>query len=101
MDTAGDSCGQTNLAGSMTRQSTLTKPLDAANDHLTNIGRMIEDMEIEVRSNMHSLYLQKTHQVVAEVRRSGGGGRQGKEFTSKLNEAVMEHGKGRKVDSES
>ncbi|GMH66479.1 hypothetical protein TL16_g08965 [Triparma laevis f. inornata] len=102
MDTTGKECGATNLAGSMTRQTTQTCPVnDTTNPHLTNIGKMIEDMEIEMRSNMHGLYLLKTSQVVNNVRSAYMGPKQGMDHTKILSESVAKHGAQRKVDSES
>ena len=100
MDTNGKESGVTNLAGSLTRQSEQTTAVTDANNHLVNIGHLIEDMEIEMRNNMEGLYIQKTKQVVDAIRKIEGGVQQGADHTSKLNEAVLDHGAGRKIDSE-
>jgi capping protein beta len=75
--------GDTNLCGSLTRQSEQVDAVDfrdsclidvyptqacAVNDaspHLANIGRMIEDMEGEMRANLNELYILKTREVNA------------------------------------
>ncbi|GMH94278.1 hypothetical protein TrST_g13696 [Triparma strigata] len=102
MDTTGRECGATNLAGSMTRQTEQTTVVnDTTSPHLTNIGKMIEDMEIEMRSNMHGLYLLKTSQVVNNVRTAYMGPKQGTDHTKILSESVAKHGAQRKIDSES
>ena len=90
----------TNLAGSLTRQSEQTTAVTEVKSHLVNIGHLIEDMEIEMRGNMEALYIQKTKEVVFSIRNFEGGVQQGKEHTSKLNEAVLDHGAGRKIDSD-
>ena len=100
MDTNGKESGVTNLAGSLTRQSEQTTAVTDVNTHLVNIGHLIEEMEIDMRSNMDSLYIQKTNAIVSSIRSFEGGVQQGKEHTSKLNEAVLDHGAGRKIDSE-
>ncbi|GMH54174.1 hypothetical protein TrRE_jg1074 [Triparma retinervis] len=92
MDTDGKEMGATNLAGSMTRQSTMRGGGGGDEEHVRNVGRMIEDMEIEMRSNMDGLYLQKTAEVVSKVRGIREGG-VNKEHVDKLNEKV----KGMKV----
>lgn len=92
--------GDTNLSGCMTKQQTKanlsfhhqTKP------HLANVGSMIEDMEIDMRSNMDNLSVQKTREIVNSIRRTGSGPRQASAFTSSLNSAVLKHGTTRKVD---
>lgn len=72
MDTDGTSLGATNLAGSMTRQSSLNSAKAEGDEgHVSNVGRMIEDMEIEMRSNMDGLYLQKTSEVRTGERSRG------------------------------
>ena len=102
METNGLDAGQTALAGSLTRQSTRTCAVnDTTSPHLVNIGKMIEDMEIEMRSNMESLYIQKTNEAISNVRSIVDGPKQGNEHTKTLNSAVLTHGAGRKIDSES
>jgi capping protein beta len=92
MDTNGLAAGSTSLAGSLTRQSTTTCAVSAVSPHLSNIGRAIEQMEIEMRSNMEALYIQKTNEAVANVRSVVDGPKQGGEHTKKLNEAVLGRG---------
>ena len=97
MDTAesGDlTTGKTNLSGSLTRQTTVSQVVNnTTNPHLTNIGHIIEDLETDMRSNLHNMYLSKTREVVANIRSVSGTVQQGKEHTNILNAAVMEHGK--------
>jgi capping protein beta len=91
--------GETNLSGSMTKQSTKTISFHPdTKSHLANVGSMIEDMEIEMRSNMDNLSVQKTREIVNSIRRTGTGPRQASAFTSSLNAAVAKHGTTRKVD---
>ena len=88
MDTDGMQLGATNLAGSMTRQATSKGKVERGDEcHVKNVGKMIEDMEIDMRSNMDGLYLQKTAEVVSKVRGVREGGVK-KEHVEKLNEKV-------------
>jgi len=71
------------IAGSLTKRSDRVLPISnngpAGAEHIANIGTMIEDMEIELRSSMDSLHIQKTRYVLDSVRSTaaashGGGG---------------------------
>ena len=59
---------------------------------------MIEDMEIDLRSNMDNLYIQKTREIVNSMRRLSRGPSQGTNFTASLMGAVAAHGATRTVD---
>ena len=39
-----------------------------ANPHISNIGRMIEDMENRIRSSLNDIYFGKTRDVVNDLR---------------------------------
>lgn len=93
--------GDTNLSGSLTRQSELKSVVVSdAKPHLANIGRMIEDLENDMRSNLNQLYILKTREIVNSLRNVNDGPTQGAAHIGALNAAVMGHGRGRKVDSE-
>jgi len=69
--------------------------------HMSHIGRMIEDMEIETRGNLYELYILKTREVVNSIRSlSATGPEHSKAHIQLLSQAVFGHGKSRKVDSE-
>lgn len=91
--------GDTNLSGSLTRQAENTTVFNAANPHIANIGQMIEQMEIDMRSNLDGLYVQKTREVMSSIRSVSKGPVQTDHHTSQLNTAVKEFGKNRKVDT--
>lgn len=94
--------GDTSLAGSLTRQSELTCGLSDTKTHIANIGRMIEDLETDMRSNLNELYILKTREVVNSIRAlHSGGPTQDASHIATLNAAVTGHGKGRIIDSES
>ena len=78
----------------------MTTGLSDTKTHISNIGRMIEDMETDMRSNMNELYILKTREVVNSLRSSGAGPNQDAMHIANLNAAVMGHGKTRLVDSE-
>ena len=68
--------------------------------HIANIGRMIEDMENDMRSNLNELYILKTREVVNSLRKLHAGPVQDSSHIANLNAAVLGHGKVRTVDSE-
>lgn len=84
--------GDTLLAGSLTRQSELNTGLSDIKTHISNIGRMIEDMENDMRSNLNELYILKTREVVNNLRILQSGPSQSAAHIASLNAAVMGHG---------
>lgn len=56
------------LSGSMTRQSEHDFPVQDQTSHITNTGRIIEDMEIKMRGLLQEVYFGKTKDVVYELR---------------------------------
>uniref|UniRef100_A0A7S2F5N5 F-actin-capping protein subunit beta n=1 Tax=Octactis speculum TaxID=3111310 RepID=A0A7S2F5N5_9STRA len=85
--------GDSNLSGCMTKQKEMTCEVTAVRPHTTNMGTMIEDMEIELRSNMDSLYISKTREIVSSMRNMRlRAPVQGANFTNSLNQAVLGHG---------
>lgn len=93
--------GNSIMAGSLTRQTESSQNVSDEKGHLANIGRMIEDMESEMRSNLNELYLQKTREIVNSIRNYKDGPIQSASHVANLNAAVMGHGRTRKVDTES
>jgi len=65
-DTA--STGQVNLSGSLTRQDEKDFPVDANNPHISNIGRMVEDMESKLRLTLEQIYFGKTKDIANDLR---------------------------------
>lgn len=49
---AGDAAGVTSLSGNLSRAKEEKKSFSTENDHLENIGKMIEAMENTLRSDM-------------------------------------------------
>ena len=73
---------KTCISGSLTKRSDRvlsisTTSLDNGPEHIANIGSMIEDVEIEMRSSMDSLHIQKTRYVADSVRSPAAGNHHG------------------------
>lgn len=92
--------GDTVLSGSLTRQASQTTGVSDIKTHIANIGRMIEDMENDMRSNLNELYILKTREVINVLRKQHAGPVQDSNHIANLNAAVLGHGKGRTIDSE-
>jgi capping protein (actin filament) muscle Z-line, beta len=92
--------GETLWSGTMTRQSEINAPLNETKTHFHNIGRMIEDMETDMRSNLNEIYIMKTREIVNSIRGLKAGPVMDATHVAHLNAAVMGHGKNRAIDSE-
>jgi capping protein beta len=67
--------------------------VDVNKPHLANIGRMIEDMEFDMRSNLNELYVMKTREIIHSLHRvSDTGPVQQSAFIASLNAAVISKG---------
>ena len=94
--------GNTNMSGSLQRQSETTSIVnDAKTQHAATIGRMIEDMEIDIRSSLHELYILKTREVVNSIRQQGAKKKESALHINALKGAIGSHGMQRRVDNES
>jgi len=67
-DTGAKTEGEVILSGSMTRQSEQDFPLQDQASHISNVGRMIEEMEIKMRNQLQEVYFGKTRDVVFDLR---------------------------------
>jgi capping protein (actin filament) muscle Z-line, beta len=83
--------GNTNLAGSLTRQVKSTAAINATQTHIVNMGKMIEDMEIDMRSNMNELYVLKTREVISSIRKPTNLPGINKDFVQNLAGSVAAH----------
>lgn len=95
MDINRKELGTTNLSGTLTRQSEKTREIEEGQDgtgHITNIGKMIEDMEIELRSNLDVLYIGKTREVVNGIRSVSNEPKQTSIFVGELSGAIERRG---------
>jgi len=68
IETSNDNTGVVNLAGSLTRQQSKDLPVNNDNTHITNIGRMVEDLESKLRETVGEIYFGKTKEVISTVR---------------------------------
>jgi len=101
MSVAKEEVGSTNMSGSLTRQVESTCDVDNnEKSHLANIGRLIEEQESDMRSNLNELYILKTREIVNSIRTNKDGPVQSATHVASLNAAVTGHGMGRKIDSE-
>jgi len=60
--------GEVSLSGSMTRQTEQDWSLQDPSSHITNTGRMIEEMEIKMRNLLQEVYFGKTRDIVYDLR---------------------------------
>ncbi|KAH9322413.1 hypothetical protein KI387_017052 [Taxus chinensis] len=70
MTTNDRSSGTFNLSGSITRQ--MATNMSIAEGHLSNMGRMIEEMEGKLRNALDQVYFGKTREMVLTLRESPG-----------------------------
>jgi len=68
IETETAATGRVSLAGSLTRQDEKDYPVSDAAPHVSNIGRMVEDMEIKLRTTLEQIYFGKTKDIVNELR---------------------------------
>ncbi|KAG1744040.1 F-actin-capping protein subunit beta [Suillus paluster] len=62
------SSGEITLSGSMTRQTEQDWPVHEPTSHITNTGKMIEEMEIKMRNLLQEVYFGKTRDIVYDLR---------------------------------
>jgi len=68
VETETAATGRVTLAGSLTRQDEKDFPVSDLAPHVCNIGKMVEDMEIKLRSTLDQIYFGKTKDIVGELR---------------------------------
>lgn len=68
VETSNDAIGRVRLAGSLTRQEQRDCVVNEQNSHVTNIGKMVEDMENRLRGTIETIYFGKTKEVLSTVR---------------------------------
>jgi len=68
IETTTEQTGKVSLAGNLTRQ--VESDAAAANPqaHIANIGRLVEDMEIKLRTTLETIYFGKTKDIVNQLR---------------------------------
>jgi capping protein (actin filament) muscle Z-line, beta len=85
--------GEVDLSGSMTKQDERRLPVDdKESTHISNLGTMLEDMELRIRNAIEGIYIQKTREVINGMRSTSGAKEKAWEaVTQSLNQAM--HGK--------
>jgi len=63
--------GNVDLSGSMTQQLSHTDSVTKEKGHIQIMGKMLEEMELKIRNQIESVYIQKTREVISGMR-SGG-----------------------------
>ncbi|KAJ0399067.1 hypothetical protein P43SY_008687 [Pythium insidiosum] len=84
--------GDTTFDGTLTRQAERALEIADAFDHVSNMGRMVEDMEIDMRSSMDGLYISKTREVINGMRKLQQGPVAANAFVGELTGAILQHG---------
>lgn len=64
--------GEADLSGSMTQQSTKKQKVSVESPHVSNMGKMLEEMELRIRNNIEGIYIQKTREVINGMRSATG-----------------------------
>ena len=73
MTTEKGNAGSVLVSGSLTRQAKeKTCECNNDDDHVINIGRIIEDIEISLRGEIEGVYIQKTREITNNIRKPAG-----------------------------
>lgn len=67
-----DKIGSVDLSGLRTQQDTKRLPLELDCPHMSNMGKMLEDMELKIRNAIEGIYIQKTREVINGMRSATG-----------------------------
>eukprot|EP01041_Mallomonas_annulata_P001265 gene1265-2446_t len=89
--------GDTNLSGSLTRQIEINSVVNEVKTHVANIGRMIEDMESDMRNHLNELYIGKTRHIINSIRSFGNEVKQSAAHVNHLNQTILGLGKNKKI----
>lgn len=71
LSTNGNELGEMDLSGNMTRQIEADLPIQDDAEHIANIGRLVEDMELKMRNLLQEVYFGKAKDVVGDLRSLG------------------------------
>jgi len=94
--------GEVDLSGSMTKQDERRCPVDdTQHTHISNLGTMLEEMELKIRNAIEGIYIQKTREVVNGMRSASAAKEKAWEtMLGSLSAAVASHGAKRSTDTE-
>jgi len=76
----------------MTKQDERRSTIEdsAGTTHISNLGLMVEDMELRIRNAIEGIYIQKTREVINGIRSTSGAREKAwEQLTSSLNAAVQ------------
>lgn len=68
IETETKETGRVTLAGSLTRQDEKDFGVDKNTPHVANIGKMVEEMELKLRTTLQTIYFGKTKDIVNDLR---------------------------------
>lgn len=74
IETETEATGNVSLAGSLTRQAEQDSAVSDQSPHVSNIGRMVEDMELKLRQTLETIYFGKTKDIANELRNTTSAG---------------------------
>jgi len=93
MEMEDDKCGVIDLSGSMTKQSTTRKSVKDDEDHVGHLGKILEEMELQIRNAIEGIYIQKTRGVINSMRNQDAAKEsEWEQITKSLNAAVINRG---------
>jgi len=94
IETDTEATGTITLSGSLTRQIEADFPVSDLNPHVSNIGKMVEDMEMKMRTTIESIYFSKTKDIANELRQMLGNAelQKRRELQNKLISSVGQRG---------
>lgn len=74
MTTEKGNAGSVLLSGSLTRRAKeKVLEVNSDDDHIVNMGKLVEDIEISIRSEIEGVYIQKTREVTNNIRKPMSG----------------------------
>jgi capping protein beta len=86
-----DKVGNVDLSGLRTQQDSKRLIVDADNNHISNMGKMLEDIELRIRNAIEGIYIQKTREVINGMRSATGKRDEDwKNIAASLNSAVYQ-----------
>ncbi|KAL1869315.1 hypothetical protein VTK73DRAFT_3182 [Phialemonium thermophilum] len=71
LSSTANTLGELDLSGNMTRQVEQDLPAETDENHIANIGRLVEDMELKMRNQLQEVYFGKARDVVGDLRSIG------------------------------
>jgi len=94
IETDTEATGTISLSGSLTRQVEADFPVSDLNPHVSNVGKMVEDMEMKMRTTIENIYFSKTKDIANELRQMLGNAelQKRRELQNKLISSVGQRG---------